>query len=380
MKIFGIIIEASPFHNGHQYFINKIRETYAPDVVIAVCSTSFTMRGDISTIDKFNKTSALLNNGVDMVVELPFFHAVQSADYFAEASVSILNALKITDLVFGCETTDFDFLERAIRVIASIKVNQKMKKNISLKENINSYLADYDFSDDDIKSFNGPNFTLALQYIYSIKKNHFPINYHFIKRDTTDKLSIQYPSATALRNLLIENQSIAKYLPENVSVINHYSKYQENLFLLIKSAYQIHSDENNIYFSSHEGLDNYISKNGDFSNNYQTFLDSLKNKKYTVSRMKRNILHRLLKTPLGAPIHTTYIRLLGINQVGRSYLYLLPKETKQLIFSNPNEAKGFDKAIQDTLDLELKATKLYSIICEQPDLFKKEYTLPIRKE
>lgn len=73
MKIFGIIIEASPFHNGHQYFINKIRETYAPDVVIAVCSTSFTMRGDISTIDKFNKTSALLNNGVDMVVELPFF-------------------------------------------------------------------------------------------------------------------------------------------------------------------------------------------------------------------------------------------------------------------------------------------------------------------
>ena len=96
--------------------------------------------------------------------------------------------------------------------------------------------------------------------------------------------------------------------------------------------------------------------------------------------MKRNILHRLLKTPLGAPIHTTYIRLLGINQVGRSYLYLLPKETKQLIFSNPNEAKGFDKAIQDTLDLELKATKLYSIICEQPDLFKKEYTLPIRKE
>jgi len=338
------------------------------------------MRGDISTIDKFNKTSVLLNNGIDMVVELPFFHTVQSADYFAEASVSILNALKITDLVFGCETTDFDFLEKAIRVIKSIKVNQKMKKNISLKENINSYLADYDFSDDETKCFNEPNFTLALQYIYSIKKNHFPINYHFIKRDTTDKLSIQYPSATALRKLLMENQSIAKYLPENVPVINHYSKYQENLFLLIKNAYQIHADENHAYFSSHEGLDNYISKNGDFSNNYQTFLDSLKNKKYTVSRIKRNILHRLLKTPLGTSIHTTYIRLLGINQVGRTYLHFLSKETKQFIFSNPNEVKGFDKAIQNTLDLELKATKLYSIICEQPDLFKKEYTLPIRKE
>ena len=41
MKIYGIVMEANPFHNGHQYFINKIKEQYNADIIISITSTSF---------------------------------------------------------------------------------------------------------------------------------------------------------------------------------------------------------------------------------------------------------------------------------------------------------------------------------------------------
>ena len=58
MNIVGIIIETNPFHNGHMYFINEIKEKYQPDLIIAVTSTSFTMRGEISLLNKFDKSLA----------------------------------------------------------------------------------------------------------------------------------------------------------------------------------------------------------------------------------------------------------------------------------------------------------------------------------
>ena len=52
MKIIGLIAEYNPFHNGHLYQINKIKEIYPDSIVIAVVSSSFTQRGDISILNK----------------------------------------------------------------------------------------------------------------------------------------------------------------------------------------------------------------------------------------------------------------------------------------------------------------------------------------
>ena len=84
MKVLGIVIEANPFHNGHKYFIDKCIEQLNPNLVIAITSTSFTMRGELSLLNKFDKSKILLDHGVDIVIELPFSQAVQSADFFAK--------------------------------------------------------------------------------------------------------------------------------------------------------------------------------------------------------------------------------------------------------------------------------------------------------
>ena len=56
MKIIGIIAEYNPFHLGHLYQIKKTKEMYPDSIIITIISTNFTERGDISIINKRNKT------------------------------------------------------------------------------------------------------------------------------------------------------------------------------------------------------------------------------------------------------------------------------------------------------------------------------------
>ena len=55
MKAIGIIAEYNPFHNGHLYHLNKIKEKYPEHVIVLVMSGNFTERGDVSIIDKWKK-------------------------------------------------------------------------------------------------------------------------------------------------------------------------------------------------------------------------------------------------------------------------------------------------------------------------------------
>ena len=85
MTTIGIICEYNPFHNGHIYHIKKIKEMYKDSIIILVMSGNFTQRGDISLINKWDKTKIALENNIDLVIELPFVFATQGADIFAKA-------------------------------------------------------------------------------------------------------------------------------------------------------------------------------------------------------------------------------------------------------------------------------------------------------
>ena len=119
-NVLGIIAEYNPFHNGHLYHLNKIKEMYPNSNIILVLSGWITERGDLSLIDKFKKTDIALNYGVNLVVELPFKY-IQSADYFANGSVKILNELKCDTILFGSESNDIDELIN----LAEIQINNK---------------------------------------------------------------------------------------------------------------------------------------------------------------------------------------------------------------------------------------------------------------
>ena len=66
-------------------------------------SGNFVQRGEPAIVDKWTRAQMALENGADLVVELPFLTAVQSADYFAAGAVDILSRLGIDSLTFGTE-------------------------------------------------------------------------------------------------------------------------------------------------------------------------------------------------------------------------------------------------------------------------------------
>ena len=96
-KIIGIIVEYNPFHNGHIYQINEIKKKYKDSIIIVCMSSSFTQRGDLSILNKFEKTKIAMENNVDLVIELPYIYTVQGSDIFAKYSLEILNNLIKSD-------------------------------------------------------------------------------------------------------------------------------------------------------------------------------------------------------------------------------------------------------------------------------------------
>lgn len=109
MKAVGLVVEYNPFHNGHRYHLAQAKRLTGADVVVAVMSGNFTQRGEPTILDKWSRTLAALQNGVDLVVELPVADAVQPAHRFAMGALSLLNDLQVADVVFGAEHPDWDF-------------------------------------------------------------------------------------------------------------------------------------------------------------------------------------------------------------------------------------------------------------------------------
>lgn len=69
----GIVSEYNPFHNGHLYHLQQAKVQTGADVSIAIMSGNWLQRGEPAIFDKWQRTKLALDNGIDIVVELPFF-------------------------------------------------------------------------------------------------------------------------------------------------------------------------------------------------------------------------------------------------------------------------------------------------------------------
>ena len=120
MKIVGIITEYNPLHNGHLYHINKVKEISNCDVLVCVLSGNYVMRGNLSCIDKYNKTKFALQSGIDLVIEIPFYYVNNSSDIFAYGAVSLLSKIGVEEMLllrFGNTTYHILIVKQTISII-----------------------------------------------------------------------------------------------------------------------------------------------------------------------------------------------------------------------------------------------------------------------
>ena len=370
MKIIGIIAEYNPFHNGHLYQIQKIKELYPDSLIIAIISTNFTERGELSLLNKWDKTKICLDNNIDLVIELPTLYATQSADMFAYGAINILNSLKIDTLVFGTESDNLDEL----KTLASIQINNKEYDNLVknyLDKGINypTAMSNALFDITKIKIAK-PNDLLALSYIKEIIKNNYKITPINIKRTNdyhSKKIKSNIVNASLIRELIKDGKDISKYVPD---ITNRYLNKDitlENAFNLLRYSILINKDNLNDILTIDEGIENRILKQINRSKNYQELVMNIKTKRYTYNKINRMLIHILLGYKKIDNTKETYLRILGFNQKGRNYLNLIKKEINIPIFTSykPNKSS--------ILDLELKSTYIYSLIINDYSQVEKEY-------
>ena len=373
MDKIGIICEYNPFHNGHIYHINKIKEMYPNSMIILVMSGNFTQRGIPSIIDKWNKTEIALTYGIDLVIELPFVFATDGADNFALGAISILKELKVDKLIFGSETDDVSYLEKLAKVSLTDEYNLEVQKYLNTEVNYPTAL-NLAFKKFNLDGTNTANDLLALSYIKEIYKQKANIKPISIKR-TNDFHSLELEnisSATSIRNAIINNKDITNSVPkETLDKINE-NFIIDNYFNYLK--YKILTEANlEIYHTVPVGFNNKLKKEIRVSNNYEELIDNLKSKHFTHSRITRMLLHILCsytKELATSFKNISYIRVLGMNNIGKEYLNSIKKDIKIPIITT--FSKGNDKM----LDFEQKTTDIYALVLSKEkvnDYLKKEY-------
>ena len=344
----GIICEYNPFHYGHLYHLNKIKETYPDSNIILVMSGWITERGDLSLIDKFKKADIALNYGVDLVVELPFKY-IQSADYFAKGAIEILNKLECNAIVFGSESNNINELIE----LASIQLNDKNYNNLVKKyvdQGIN-YPTALSRALKTIagKTINTPNDLLGLSYVKEIIKNNYNIKPITIKRNGNYNSKIiegKITSSTSIRELLKNKKNIKKYVPKYSYKYLNNPIFIEDYFYYLKYKI-ISTDDLTIYQGIDTNIENRIKKYINTSNTLDELLGLIKTKRYTYNRLKRALTYILLSITKEDcnNLKLEYIRVLGFNNNGKKILNKIKKNINIPILTNYN-SKYLNKDLQ----------------------------------
>ncbi len=378
MEVIGIIAEYNPFHNGHLYHINKIKELYNDSLIICVTSSCFTERGDVCIINKWDKTSIILDNSVDIVIELPYSFSSQSADIFSKGAIRILNELGVNKIVFGSELNDISKLYEIARKTINNKeydllVNKYMNEG-------NNYPTSCALATKELTNFNinTPNDTLGLCYIKEILSNNYNITAHSIQRTNnynSTKVTGEISSASSIRECLKKDNGIDNYVPNGViNLIYDLKDIENNYFNLLK--YKIVSEHDlSIFQSVDEGIENKILKNIEKCFSLEELINSVKSKRYTYNKLKRMFTHILVgftKEDAKRFRDISYIRILGFSNNGRIYLNKIKRKLELPLVTNYTN--------NDMLNFEKRVTDIYSLIVNDSSLSELEYkNKPIQK-
>ena len=257
----GIVAEYNPFHNGHLYQIRKIKEIFGEDVlVVVVISGDFVQRGEISFLDKWEKTQVNLEYGVNLVAELPLYYSIQNAEIFSKMATRILNYLGMDIQVFGAEEENIEVLQKVLelqkRQDYKDKLMEYMKKGNSYSTSQRLALKEYNL-DGIVKSNN----ILALEYMREIENSNLKIKPYIIKREISEyneekvsKDREEFASASFLRNELekiLDEFSKEKFDFEKIKNFIAKKKYDflkdvrvENSKEIVKKNYNFEKKQN----------------------------------------------------------------------------------------------------------------------------------------
>ncbi|NLC87829.1 MAG: nucleotidyltransferase [Clostridiaceae bacterium] len=401
--VLGIIAEYNPFHNGHLYQIEEAKRQTGAEYVVAIMSGNFTQRGNTSLINKWTKAQMAIENGVDIVLELPTIYSISSAENFAQGAIKVLDSLKIVDtLCFGTETEDFAALNNIANVLYnepkeySAILNHELGKGISFPKARENALMMYL---NDIKRYanilSGSNNILGIEYLKALKKLKSDMKPFSVQRKKVyyndERIIDEFASSTAIRKLVAMEQydDLRKVMPRNSymllkeeirkgSYVLDLIKYEKEIIYQLR---KMTVEEIAQLPDVSEGLENLIKNAANSCNSLMELVNIIKSKRYTQTRIQRILLYILLgitkKDMENSKKVVPYARVLGFNAKGKEMLSdicsINPKiqmvtSVKKFTDMNTN------KILRDMLQKDIFATDIYTLGYEYDSWANLDYT------
>ena len=402
-KFLGIIAEYNPFHNGHLFHLNESKKITGSTYTVAVMSGNFAQRGNTSIIDKWSKAKSAIECGVDLVVELPVLYSISSAENFAEGAIKILDSLKVVDYIsFGAETADMNILDTIATILYEEPkeyknlLSEELKKGISYPKARENALMIYL---NNVKKYSNvissPNNILGIEYLKALKKYNSIIQPIALPRHESGHNDLNYhgniASSTAIRNITKNNgfDILRKLMPEpsysnlikNIKlghVVPDLSVFEKEIIFNLRkmSIYEISQLPD-----VSEGLEFAIKNAANSCNNIVEFLNIIKSKRYTSTRIQRILLYSLLgitKKDIALSKKTQpYIRVLGFNEKGKYLISEVSKANPKLnIITSVKKFtdKNLNRNLKLMLEKDIWATDVYTIGYEYDSWSNLDYT------
>lgn len=384
MNTVGIVAEYNPFHNGHKYHLEESKKQTNSQYSICVMSGNFTQRGEPAVFDKWTRASIAVQNGVDLVIELPTVFAVNSAEFFAGNAVRLLNALGIVNSIcFGAENADLPLLTQIANAENDKNFSLIFQKNLHQGISYPSALCNtiHTLYSIDKAILNEPNNILAIEYLKAIEKfnckiNPFPLKRAFANYHDTEILH-EIASATSIRKYIYSNKLratkkalssitydiIKAELESNRSLLN----LDNFSTLILPQLFLSNSIKLSQIAALSEGLENKLIKTALHTTSITQLLSTLKTKRYPLTRLQRIIIQIMLN--ITKPNMDTYqkhgplyARILAFNTNGRKLLKILNTTCSLPIIIKTAEHLNSAKRAQHNLSLleEMLAIDTYA--------------------
>lgn len=385
MKIAAIISEYNPFHNGHKYQVDKIREMLGEDTaIIAIMSGNFTQRGEIAIADKTVRAAAAVECGVNLVLELPFPFSMSSAEFYAKSGVEIANEIGVVDyLAFGSESGNINELSDIASITATAEYQLELETLMSsseYKEYGYPQLCEIALTtlygkelDRDVFS---PNNILGIEYIKAISAKKSSIIPITIKREGAGYLDYFNPmaeiqSATAIREqIALSIETALDFVPETARMI--YSEAIKNdkmpsdikyLDMAVIASLRLNSSsESSDIQDAKGGLYNRLCEMSAEATSISSLMSLTETKKYTKARIRRTIWNTYFGvTSSDVRELPRYTQVLAMDDIGRSVLKRIKKVSDFPVITKPSAYRKLDDCVIRQKEISNRADSVYGL-------------------
>ena len=381
MEAVGVVAEYNPFHRGHAWQLEHLRELLPGVAVICAMSGNFVQRGEAAIVEKHLRAEAAVRGGADLVLELPLPWAISSAEGFARGGVEVLDATGVVGtLAFGSECADTEALCRVADCLGSEAYRAALRELLPggatfaacREAAVRSLLGA-----EDAALLEGPNNNLGVEYckaIAALGSGMRPLALPRTGVGHDGKSAGGIASASHIRALLQSLGSAEAFLTADMARLYAVETaaarapvQTQTLERAMLARFRCMEEADFAAFDpGEEGLYRRFFAASREATSLAELLDAVKTKRYAHARLRRMALAAFLNVPAALPETVPYLHVLAMNGRGRALLHEMKHTARLPVITKSAAARTLPETARRVFETEARGTDLYTLAWPVP--------------